>query len=305
MQEPAGYHAEARAVHHIGKPVWPPIESEVQRRGLRLKRVGSELIGGCPKCGGVDRFNVNPVKQVWLCRRCDKAGDVVDLVQHLDDVDFATAKATLIGTEPRRALFVRSAPEIGDDDHARRQHAKAAALWRRRQPILGSIAARYLRARKYLGEMPPTLAFLPPQTPAQHPAMIAAFGSADAPENVEAVHLTLLKADGSGKAEVEKPKLFVGRPLGRPIALAPIGDTLALAITEGIEDGLSVRAALALGVWAAGSAARMPTLAEAVPSFVESVTMAHPDPAGQNGARKLADRLYRRGIEVSVVEPKG
>jgi hypothetical protein len=35
-----------------------------------------------------------------------------------------------------------------------------------------------------------------------------------------------------------------GFSLGRPIVLAPINDMLALAITEGIEDGLSVRDAL-------------------------------------------------------------
>ena len=98
-----------------------------------------------------------------------------------------------------------------------------------------------------------------------------------------------------------KPKLFVGCPLGRPIALAPIGDTLALAVTEGIEDGLSVRAALDMGVWAAGSGARMPTLADAIPRYVETVTIwAHADTAGRSGARKLAEPLDRRGVEVFI-----
>jgi DNA primase len=300
MQESAAYHSAASPVH------WPPMETELHRRGVRLKRVGHELIGPCPVCGGVDRFAVHIAKQIWNCRGCAKGGDVVDLVQHLDGVDFAAAVETLIGEKPRRSL-VRTTPKQpnghnGGNDHERRQHAKAAWLWRQRQPITGSIPETYLRqARCYYGPLPATLGFLPARTKDQHPAMIAAFGIADAPHDVDAVHLTLLKGDGSGKADVPKPKLFVGRPLDRPIVLAPIGDTLALAITEGIEDGLSVRAALDLGVWAAGSGDRMPVLAGTVPRFVETVTIwAHADAAGRAGARKLAELLYRRGIEVFI-----
>jgi putative DNA primase/helicase len=40
------------------------------------------------------------------------------------------------------------------------------------------------------------------------------------PVNVEAVHVTLLRPDGGGKADVEKPKIIVGSPSGRPITLA-------------------------------------------------------------------------------------
>jgi hypothetical protein len=50
------------------------------------------------------------------------------------------------------------------------------------------------------------------------------------------VHLTLLAPDGSGKADVEKPKLVVGPPGVLPIVLAPVNDLLGLAITEGIEE---------------------------------------------------------------------
>jgi hypothetical protein len=267
---------------------------------MQLKRVGHEPIGPCPACGGVDRFAAHVAKQIWNCRGCAKGGDVVDLVQHLDGVGYTTAVETLTGEKPRPTL-VRTKPtngHNGDDDYERRQHAKAAWLWSRRQPIVGTIAERYLReARGYHGPLPPALGFLPAHTPAHHPAMIAAFGLAP----IDAIHLTLLKADGSDKADVPKPKLFVGRPLGRPIVLAPIGDALALAVTEGIEDGLSVRAALDMGAWAAGSGDRMPALADTVPRYVETVTIwAHDDAAGRNGARKLAELLHRRDVEVFI-----
>jgi DNA primase len=46
---------------------------------LKLRRSGRELVGPCPVCGGTDRFSVNTVKQLWLCRGCGKSGDVIAL----------------------------------------------------------------------------------------------------------------------------------------------------------------------------------------------------------------------------------
>jgi hypothetical protein len=127
--------------------------------------------------------------------------------------------------------------------------------------------------------------------------MIAAFGESDE----QADHLTQLKPDGSGKADTEPQKLFVGSPGSLPIVVAPPNDLLGLAICEGIEDALSAHQATGLGAWAAGSAGRMPALADAVPDFIDCVTIfAHADKAGHDGARKLAAALTMRGIEVLI-----
>jgi hypothetical protein len=66
-----------------------------------------------------------------------------------------------------------------------------------------------------------------------------------------------------------------------------------------------VSEATGLGAWAAGSASRLPALADAIPSHVESVTIvADADKDGQRGAYGLAERLRARaGIEVNVVTP--
>jgi hypothetical protein len=201
-------------------------------------------------------------------------------------------------------------PTKGSLEYERSQREKAAWLWSCRRPITGSIAERYLRqVRSYSGSLPPTLAYLPPSKPEHHPAMVAAFAAVDEPEpgvlaaprDVSAVHLTLLQHDGSGKAEVDKAKLVIGSPRGLPIVLAPPNDLLGLAITEGIEDGLTAHEALGLGAWAAGAAGFMPKLATTVPDFIEAVTIfAHPDKAGQDGARRLAAALCHRGIEVTI-----
>ena len=142
--------------------------------------------------------------------------------------------------------------------------------------------------------------------------MVAAIGLADEPEPgalairdsaIRAVHVTRLKADGSGKAGTAVDKVIIGQgSLGTPIVLAHPNDLLALAITEGIEDGLSVHVATGLGVWVAGSAGRMPALADAVASYVEVVNIVgHRDLAGERGLRGLAARLADRGIKTRPI----
>ena len=187
----------------------------------------------------------------------------------------------------------------------------AKSLWTKSVPAKGTPVETYLRtSRGYQGLIPATLRFLP-ATDKHPPAMIAAFAMAAEiepgilcvpPDAVRAVHLTKLKPDGMGKADIPDPKIILGRGAsGVPIILAPPNDLLGLAITEGIEDALSVHAATGLGAWAAGSASRMPALADAVPEFIECVTIiGDDDDAGRKFARQLAERLISRGITVSL-----
>ena len=80
-----------------------PIEREVERRGIKLKRVGAEYVGPCPLCGGDDRFAINADKAVWNCRGCTKGGDVIALVRHLDGLTFTAAIEMLAGPPPKKA----------------------------------------------------------------------------------------------------------------------------------------------------------------------------------------------------------
>jgi DNA primase len=84
------------------------IEDELARRGIRLRRQGRELVGPCPRRGGRDRFGVNVVKQIWNCRGCQKGGDVLDLVQHVDGCEFLDAVETLSGHRPRADAIGRA-----------------------------------------------------------------------------------------------------------------------------------------------------------------------------------------------------
>jgi hypothetical protein len=234
------------------------------------------------------------------------------MARHIDGSSFVEAVELLAGEQARpQARPSTAIKQQSIADYEREQHEKAAWLWSRRKPITGTIGERYLRARGITCPLPPTLAFLPPYRPEHHPAMIAAFGLCDEPEpgllgsprTVGSVHLTLLKPDGSGKADIAKPKITIGSPGNLPIVLAPVNDLLGLTIPEGIEDGLTAYEATCLGVWVAGSAGRMPKLADVIPSHVECVTIyAHNDEneAGQDGARGLAEALSHRDIEVII-----
>jgi hypothetical protein len=52
------------------------------------------------------------------------------------------------------------------------------------------------------------------------------------------VRITRLTAIGD-KADMDPVKIIIGPGTGTPIVLAPPNDLLGLAVTEGIEDGLS------------------------------------------------------------------
>ncbi|WP_025032476.1 toprim domain-containing protein [Bradyrhizobium sp. DOA9] len=217
---------------------------------------------------------------------------------------------------PRR-LQTQSAPgrvggqrHVPGDNRSAKQLEKARWLWKQAAPIAGSPAETYLRvARSYSGELPSTVRYLKPR--GRYPAaMIAAFGMARenepgvleiAPGEVAGVHLTRIRADGTGKAGTESDKVMIGSSTGSPIIVAPPNDLLGLAIAEGIEDALSWHAATGLGTWAAGAASRLPKLAAAVPRYVDSICIVPDnDDAGLKHATELAAALRAHGFHVEL-----
>jgi hypothetical protein len=217
-----------------------------------------------------------------------------------------TWKRSVAITKPRR--IERREP----DPHLLRQMEKARRTAQSGCQISGTIAETYLRRRGIACDLPSTLSFLPARKPEHHPALLAVFGLPDEPEpgafwinrrKISGVHLTLLAPDGLSKVGTERDKFMVGPSAGWPIVLAPPNDGLALVIAEGIETALSMHQATGLGAWAAGSAGRMPPLANVIPDYVECVTIAtEEDEAGMRGASELAGRLNAPGIEVLMAE---
>src|SRR5262249_1799333 len=143
------------------------------------------------------------------------------------------------------------------------QLGRATWLWRTAVAARGTIVETSSRKPKY-----------------PHPAMVVAFGMPTEPEPgvlqiaddaVRGVQLTLLRADGTGKADTTPNKLTLGSCSGVPMVIAPPNDLLGLAIAEGVEDALSVWQVSGLGAWASGGASRLPALADAVPDYIDCV----------------------------------
>ena len=291
-----------------------PIDRVIDERGISL-RGKVERVGPCPICGGRDRFGINIRKNLFYCRRCNAGGGVIALVQFLDSCNFREACAALTDKRPSSGYKKpQRGPEherqSGTDEYECRRLEKARWFWRKSKPAVGTPVETYLRARGIALPLPAMARFLPPHKPGHHPAMIIAYGLPQEPEPsllniakdaITAVQVTLLKADGSNKAEVKPNKIAIASPAGKPMVLAPMNDLLGLAICEGVEDAISVHRATGLGAWASGGASFMPKLAPAVPDYIETATIfAHADEVGQRGALELADALIVRGIEVFI-----
>jgi hypothetical protein len=266
----------------------------------------------CPQCGPAPgRTETNRkrrVLRIWHpepgfvtfhCERCGASGYAID------DGRERVSRAVLEETRRKAEAF--------DREEAAKRLELARWLWSISRPISGTIAEHYARGpRGISGTLPGTLRFLPARN-GHPPALIAAFGIPAEPEpgalmipraQVEGVHLTRLKPDGSGKREREDEpaKIMIARSLGWPLVVAPVNDSGGLGITEGIEDGLSVLVT-GLGIWAAGSASRLPALAARVPSYVNDITIfAHTDDDGMRHATELKRRLRARGLSAAIAK---
>lgn len=261
---------EARA-----KPIWD-IAQALEVQGLH--RAGREWVGPCPDCGGDDRFSINPDKGVYLCRRCDAKGDVIQLVRWLRKMTLAQALDWLCGPldtglseaerQDRRRKAEANREKAAHEAEKYRAEAIADArkVWRAARPAEDSPVRVYLDrrgiTRDVLPEMPRCLRFHPAlkymlradkgwREVWRGPAMVAAIQRADGQGS--AVHRTWLDLDRpKGKAEIVDPvtgevvaaKKTLGSKKGGVIRLlTPPGPWSVLVMGEGIETTLSALAA--------------------------------------------------------------
>ncbi len=261
---------EARA-----KPIWD-IAQALDVQGLH--RAGREWVGPCPECGGEDRFSINPDKGVYLCRRCDAKGDVIQLVRWLRKMTLAQALDWLCGpldsglSEAERQDRRRKAEANREKAAREAEKYRAEAItdarkvWRAARPAEDSPVRAYLDrrgiTRDVLPDMPRCLRFHPAlkymvlgdrgwREVWRGPAMVAAIQRADGQGS--AVHRTWLDLDRpKGKAEIVDPvtgevvaaKKTLGSKKGGVIRLlTPPAPWSVLVMGEGIETTLSALAA--------------------------------------------------------------
>jgi hypothetical protein len=241
-------------------------------------------------------WRVEPGFATFHCARCGEAGYVRDCnAPEPDPARLASAKA-----EAAERARIHTAERL----------SLARWLWSQRLHPRGTIVTTYLQRRFINCPIPRTIGFLPAFRDFP-PAMITAFGMAHETgdggvairdDAVRGVHLTRLKPDGTDRERGDRAKIMIGHSAGFPIILAPPNDLLGMAISEGIEDALTAHESTGLGAWAAGSASRIPGLADVVPSYVGCVNVVEDDdPDGRRHAATFIDRIEARGIETRRV----
>jgi phage/plasmid primase-like uncharacterized protein len=281
-----------------------PIEAELSRRGITLKRTSEGVAGPCPRCGGTDRFGVSTRKQIFNCRGCGAKGDVIDLVQFLDNVSVREAIEILTnGEQTRQRQTTTTAPtaKVNNGDDERERLEAAHRVWLETVAIKGTAGEAYFQRRGItLGDVPNYggLRWHPrcPWENGSASCVIARFTDA-----ITAAPRGMWRRPTDGG----KPK-SLGPTRGCVIRLWPDEDvTTGLVIGEGVETTLTVATrfmcdgTLLQPAWAAASAGNLENFP--VLPGIEALTIVADNDAnerGQDAARLCARRWEKAGREV-------
>ena len=289
----------------------------ISRYGVKLTRRGREYVALCPfHKEKTPSFTVNEDKGFYHCFGCAAHGDVIGFVMASAGCSFREAVEDLRGGHgPMSLANVRRAAERQRhaeaerrrraEQDAQRRTRDALQIWRRAVPAPGTLVETYLRARGITIPIPPSLRYL---AAAMHkptglilPAMVAGVQGPDG--KVKAVHRTFLSRDGTAKASVRDPRMSLGPVSGGTVRLARANGRLA--VSEGIETGLSILQATGVPTWAALSATNMTNVI--LPPDIRDVILG-PDggEAGETGARQAAKRFVDEGRAVRIAPaPEG
>ena len=282
-----------------------PIEQAAALLKLPIQQHGTERHGPCPQCGGSgpksDRFWINLIKQNWYCRRCQKGGDVIELVRFAQRCGFKEAVEVLTGYRKTTPLMLAEKPK----PRPRQNRTQALDLWNAGIPLTGDDpVSRYLMARGV--EPPQDMAIrLHRKLPYWHktktgwrvlhegPAMLALVEVNGRPV---AVHRTWIE-DGK-KALISDPEAGVfliekkikGPSQGGAVVIG--GVSRHIAVCEGIETGL--------GVWHLKDR-EMPVYATLSTSGMVSFRV----PDGVEAVSIYADGDHHTEHEGRIVDPPG
>lgn len=276
----------------------PPNPALSTRRQMRFGRKGSLVV----EIAG-------PKRGAWFSHELGVGGDALGLTQHVVGRRDAIAWAErFIGTvSPIRTYKLKSGTgtknSMSETSGKKRWSSYAESFWSARQSLKGSIAQTYLESRGCAVPDCEDLAFCPDYR--GYPALMARVTdpATNAPVSL---HFTLLRPDGSGKADVDKPKLFLPSHIAKGVVRL-VDDaemTIGLGIAEGLENALDVMRKGWSPVWStlsAGNLASFPLL-----SGVECLTVfgdCDASGGGQRAAEKVVRRWREAGREARIVLP--
>ncbi len=163
---------------------------------------------------------------------------------------------------------------------------------------------KYLRGRGITIDIPPTIGYQKlrnDETKEMHHTM-AGFIMRVGQRDPIAKHITYIKADGSGKADVPIQKKIFCSFHGGAVMLAP--PAYEMAVSEGIESGLSFQQGAGIPTWAALSSGNIPNLIlPPKPMASKVVIAADYDKAGLDAARSAQARWEAEGRDVEIAKP--
>ena len=250
----------------------------------------------------------------WIDAQSGDHGDLLDIIAA--SCAHRSLRETL--DEARHFLSLPIAPELGDRPARQPKAATGTQEAARRlraasKPIIGSIAATYLKGRM-ITDLTGTDALgfhshcwyraseddEPDVRPAW-PAMIAAVTDLD--DTVTGVHRSWLTPNGSDKAPVAYPRRAMGHLLGHGVRFGSSNGRVMLA-GEGIETMLSLRQVMPTTPAIAGlSAAHLAAIL--FPVGLQRLYVARDnDPAGTGALATLTERANSAGIEIVPLEPR-
>ena len=207
----------------------------------------------CPMCGGHDRFRFSDKGfGRWFCRGCGQGGDGVRLIQAIKRIDFALA-AAMVESVVGRVSYASAASGASGASHTSTSGSGASDApkdpmksWRNAGPFVrNSPIDIYLKGRglELTDDEASSLRWSPALwhwvAKTRWPAMLARVALA-AGEDIT-THQTFIEPDGSGKAEIEKPRLFAACAMkpGGGVWFGVADPTHELIVAEGIESTLS------------------------------------------------------------------
>jgi CHC2 zinc finger/Toprim domain len=300
-----------------------PIESIIEERGVKLRGF-VDRVGPCPVCGGTDRFSVNVKKQVFNCRGCGMGGDVIRLVEHLENRNFRSAVERLCGSPTndrqwaakRAGLVEVEARPLQADDDAKRALAHAARIRLEMSPLISApIAMAYLHdVRKIdvaaIEDVPSrndaigwhdSVYFHQPGHPLHAQRLgciVGVLTDVLTGKPTGAISRTYLARD---LAKIGKAKML-GRPTGIVRVSSDEEALTGIFLAEGLETALAGMSIGLRPMWAAGSTSllsRLPLLSgiEAVNLLVDHDA----NGAGERAAREVEDRWRSADREVNLL----
>ncbi len=269
---------------------------------LGLRKRGSHYYGQCRGCGYKNAFTLTEKNgyPLWYCHAGCDSNQVTSII---NDIRFSGSPPAKVANPAKanHSLKLVAKPSAKLCESSKQQWIKD--LWQRSQPAKSTVVERYLNGRSITIPIPESIRFLPNHrdTDSGHyyPVMLSAVYRVGVKEPI-ALHRTYLKPDGTGKADIERPKKFLGQTSGGAVPLAKPSDKLYVA--EGLETALSVWQATKQPTWAALSTGGLKSLI--LPESVKNIVIcADNDKPGLNAANEAAQRWSCHGLTVRVIHP--